>query len=127
MFRISLRSMLRGYVYDPATDTWAELPEMPHARDHFHAAVLNGVFCAIGGREAKINATIPFVDTFDFGTQTRTTLDTYLPTERGGFAAAALGSEILLIGCEGGGNTYDAVEAYNPEMNTWRELEPCTP
>ena len=112
------------YVYDPAADTWAELPELPHARDHFHAAVLNGVFYAIGGREAKINATIPFVDAFDFATQTWTTLDTSLPTERGGFASAVPGNEILVIGGEGGGNTYGAVEAYNPETNTWRELTP---
>ena len=112
------------YVYDPAADTWAELPEMPHARDHFHAAVLNGTFYAIGGREVKINATIPFVDAFDFRAQRRTTLGTRLPTERGGFASAVLGNEILVIGGEGGGNTYDAVEAYNPETNTWRELAP---
>lgn len=112
------------YVYDPAADTWAELPEMPHARDHFHAAVLDGVFYAIGGREARINATRPFVDAFDFETQTWTTLPTELPTERGGFASAVLGGEILVIGGEGGGNTYGEVEAYDPETNAWRTLEP---
>ena len=111
------------YVYNPDADTWAELPEMPHAKDHFHAAVLGGKFYAIGGREAQINATIPFVDVFDFATQTWTTLDTSLPTERGGFATAVLGGEILIIGGEGGG-THDEVEAYNPAMNTWRTLEP---
>lgn len=92
-------------VYDPATDSWAELPEMPHARDHFHAAVVDGVFYAVGGRVAKLNATIPFVDAFDFKTQTWTTLDTGLPTERGGFATAVLGGEILVIGGEGAGRT----------------------
>lgn len=112
------------YAYDPTADSWAELPKMPHIRDHFHAAILGGKFYAIGGREAKINATIPFVDAFDFKTQTWTTLDTSLPTERGGFASAVLGNEILVIGGEGGGDTYSAVEAYNPDTNAWRDLEP---
>ena len=57
-------------VYDPVTDTWASLPEMPRVRDHFHAAVVDGVFYAIGGRDTTINATNPFVDAFDFATQT---------------------------------------------------------
>lgn len=112
------------FVYDPAANTWAALPPMPHARDHFHAAVLNGVFYAIGGREARINATIPFVDAFDFAAQTWTTLPTELPTERGGFASAVLGDEILVIGGEGGGNTYETVEAYDPLENRWRTLAP---
>ena len=111
-------------VYDPATDTWTTLPEMPRPRDHFHAAVLDGVFYAIGGRDANINATNAFVDAFNFATQTWTTLDIDLPTERGGFASAVLDGEILIIGGEGGGTTYAEVEAYNPATNTWRTLAP---
>lgn len=110
-------------VYDPVTDTWASLPEMPRVRDHFHAAALDGVFYAIGGRDTTINATNPFVDAFDFETQTWTTRDTELPTERGGYASAVLGGEILIFGGEGGG-THDEVEAYSPETNSWRTLSP---
>ncbi len=111
------------YRYNPVADSWSELPDMPHPRDHFHAAVLNGVFYAVGGREAEINATIPFVDAFDFATQTWTTLETSLPTERGGFATAVLGNEILIIGGESGG-THAEVEAYTPATNSWRTLSP---
>ena len=57
-----------------------------------------------------------------FATQTWTTLDTTFPTERGGYASAVLGGEILVIG-EGGG-THDEVEAYNPATNSWRTLSP---
>ena len=44
--------------------------------------------------------------------------------ERGGFAAAVVGDEILVIGGEGGGNTYGTVEAYDPAANAWRTLSP---
>ncbi len=110
-------------VYDPVTDAWTELPEMPRPRDHFHAAVLDGVFYAVGGRDAKIDATNAFVDAFDLETRTWTILATELPTERGGYASAVLGNEILIFGGEGGG-TFDTVEAFKPQTNSWRALEP---
>lgn len=110
-------------VYDPVTDAWASLPEMSRVRDHFHAAVLDGVFYAVGGRDTTINATNPSADAFDLETQTWTTLDTEFPTERGGYASAVLGDEILIFGGEGGG-THDEVEAYNPVTDAWRTLSP---
>lgn len=111
-------------VYDPDTDLWASLDPMPHVRDHFHAAVVGDRFYAIGGRDGAVDATIAAVDVYDFGTGTWSTLDTALPTPRGGFATAVLGDEILVIGGEGGGDTYDLVEAYDTGSNTWRTLEP---
>ena len=114
-------------VYDPATDSWQRLPDMPVARDHFHAAVVDGKFYAIGGRAGAINATSPTVDLYDLGTGAGgawQTPNTELPTPRGGFAAAALGREILVIGGEGNGLTYNTVEAYDTVANSWRELAP---
>jgi Kelch motif len=111
-------------VYDTATKTWATLPDMPEARDHFHAAVVNGRFYAIGGRHGAINATTTVNQAFDIGTGSWITGLAKLPTARGGFAAAVMGSEVLIIGGEGGGKTYNAVEAYNTTTNTWRALAP---
>jgi hypothetical protein len=111
-------------VYDPVADTWTELPDMPRPRDHSHAAVLGDVLYAISGRDFGINATNDAVDAFDFANATWTTLDAPIPTERGGFSAAVVGSEILIIGGEGGGNTYEEVEALNPATGTWRTLAP---
>jgi N-acetylneuraminic acid mutarotase len=111
-------------VYDTVTKTWATLPDMPEARDHFHAAVVNGRFYAIGGRHSAINATTTVNQAFDFGTGSWSTGLAPLPTARGGFAAAAIGTEVLIIGGEGGGKTYNTVEAYNTTMNTWRALAP---
>jgi N-acetylneuraminic acid mutarotase len=111
-------------VYDTASKTWSTLPDMPEARDHFHAAVVDGRFYAIGGRHAAINATTTVNQAFDIGTGSWITGLAPLPTARGGFAAAAMGPEVLIIGGEGGGKTYNTVEAYNTTTNTWRSVAP---
>jgi N-acetylneuraminic acid mutarotase len=107
-------------VYDPATNTWATLPDMPEARDHFHGAVVDDRFYAIGGRRTSINATVTANDAFDFTTGTWVRGLAPLPTARGGFAVAVLGPEILVIGGEGGGRTFGTVEAYDTVRNSWR-------
>ena len=109
-------------VYDPAANTWTQLPDMPTARDHFHAAVVNGKFYAIGGRNVQINATTTVNQVFDFAAGKWTSGLAPLPTARGGFGAAALGDEVLIVGGEGNGQTYRTVEAYNIVTNTWRKL-----
>ena len=111
-------------VYDPGQDSWSTLEDMPTARDHFQGAVVGSIFYAIGGRDTTINATVSVVETYDFTTEIWSTLETTLPTPRGGFATAVLGEEILTIGGEGGGKAYDTVEAYNTKANTWRTLTP---
>jgi N-acetylneuraminic acid mutarotase len=114
-------------VYNPATKSWTQLPDMPRKRDHFQGAVVDGKFYAIGGRDFLINATTTAVDVYDLSqgaTGTWRTLDTALPTPRGGFATAVLGKEILVIGGEGGGIAHSEVEAYDTVTNTWRALEP---
>jgi hypothetical protein len=117
-------------VYDPSTRSWTQLPDMPRRRDHFQAAVVDGKFYAIGGRDSVIQAMTTAVDVYDLSqgaTGTWRTLDTALPTPRGGFATAVLGKEILVIGGEGGtidGSAHNEVEAYDTVANTWRVLEP---
>ncbi len=100
-------------VYDPAANTWTQLPNMPVARDHFQAQVANGKFWVTGGRDTAINSTITSTIAYDFSTGTWQTGFAPLPTARGGFASAVLGDEILVIGGEGGGTTFNTVEAYN--------------
>ncbi|MDQ3995089.1 MAG: malectin domain-containing carbohydrate-binding protein, partial [Actinomycetota bacterium] len=111
-------------VYDPVANTWAQLPDMPTARDHFHAAVVNGKFYAIGGRNKDIDATTTVNQAYDFAKASWQTGLAPLPTARGGFAAAALGDEVLIIGGEGGAKTFGTVEAYNTTTNAWRTLAP---
>jgi N-acetylneuraminic acid mutarotase len=111
-------------VYDPATSTWTSLPDLPHRRDHFQAAVVGNRFWAIGGRISAAATRVGYNEAFDLGSGTWTTGFAPLPTLRAGFATAVFGSEIAVIGGEGGGATFDEVEAYDTSSNTWRTLTP---
>jgi large repetitive protein len=110
--------------YDPATGTWRQLPDMPLTRDHFHAQVVNGKFYALGGRNKLIGSTRAKNAVYDFSAGTWTTNIASIPTPRGGVASAVVGSEILVIGGEGGGQAWNTVEAYNTTTDSWRTLEP---
>ncbi|MBA3884193.1 MAG: choice-of-anchor D domain-containing protein [Acidobacteria bacterium] len=117
-------------VYDPVAGTWTPLPDMPRARDHFHAAVVGSKFYAIGGRKGGesgfFNAVIAPVDVYDLVTNTWSTLPASLniPTPRAGTAVAVLGPEIVVFGGEGNGNAYNNVEAFNTVTGSWRTLTP---
>lgn len=100
--------------YDPVSDSWTQLPDMPTPRDHFHAAVLDGRLWAIGGRNADINAVTTANEAYDFSTGAWSTGYAPLPTPRGGFAAVALDGRIFVIGGEGFGQTWPNVEAFTP-------------
>ena len=110
--------------YDPATDSWSRLPDLPQRRDHFHAAVVDGKFWAIGGRISSSATRVGHNQAFDLATGRWTTGLAPLPTLRAGFAVAVFGSEIVVIGGEGGGATYDEAEAYDTATNRWRALTP---
>jgi sugar lactone lactonase YvrE len=110
--------------YDTETGTWERLPDMPRARDHFQAAVVGDKLYAIGGRDVDIDETTPAVDVFDLERNEWRQGLAPLPTPRGGFAVAVAGEEILVIGGEGGGKSFDTVESYNTRTDSWRELAP---
>jgi N-acetylneuraminic acid mutarotase len=112
--------------YNPKTRKWTRLPDMPRPRDHFQAAILNGKFYAVGGRDTTIDAITRKVDVYDLSNldgSTWRSRNTALPTARAGFATAVLGRRILVIGGEDSGGAYDTVEAYYPATNSWRSLE----
>jgi N-acetylneuraminic acid mutarotase len=115
-------------VYDPATDSWSQLPDMPRKRDHFAAAVVNGKFYALAGRNKRIGSTWSQNAAYDFGTGTWSENVAPTPTPRGGVATAVIGSQILVIGGErsvnGVKSVLNVVEAYDTSTNTWTTLAP---
>lgn len=116
--------------YDPATNTWEQLPDAPRPRDHFQAVVLNNKLYALAGR-TTIAATNPFantigeVDVYDFDSQVWSTLTDTLPTHRAGNAAIAIGEDILVLGGESNNQlvAHSEVEALNPVSGQWQTLD----
>jgi len=115
--------------YDPKTDTWRELPSMGTARDHLGLAVVDGRLWAVGGREKDLGATRPVVESYDLAkgvwSQERFAP---LPVERAGFAMAAVGEELFVIGGEGvgadGPQAFADVHGYDTATDTWRAYAP---
>lgn len=120
-----------GYVnwfdeYDPTTNTWTILNDAPHARDHFHAAIIENTLYAAGGRktggEGGIFAPlVKAVDTYDFMAKTWSQLDNALPTPRAAPGIAVFQNKLLVMGGEGEGKgpAFATVEAFDPTTKSW--------
>jgi len=111
-------------VYDPVADRWSRLRDMPRARDHFQAVVVGGRLYAIGGRQVELGTELVENDAYDFASNSWRTGLAPLPTPRGGFAAATVGDEIVVIGGEVAESALGTVQAYDTRTDTWRTLDP---
>ena len=117
--------------WDPATNTWTQLDDIPHGRDHFFVEVVGNKLYAIGGRTSgnpdTFLGTVPEVDVYDFVTQSWSTLpaDKNIPTERAAASTGVLGNEIFVLGGEReSGAAKAANEAFNVQTETWRTAAP---
>lgn len=100
-------------VYNPATDTWTRLADLPYARGALEAVALNGKIYAIGG---FAGGPINRVDIYD------PVLNTWTPGPPNLFprvdsAAAVLDGKIYVIGGARGGKF--TTEVFDPNTNTW--------
>jgi hypothetical protein len=123
-----------GYVpwldaFDPTTGEWAELADAPHARDHFHAAVLDGRLYAAGGRTSSFETgegmpSVEAVDVYDIASGTWQTHEAPLPTPRSGNTTVAFDGRVLVIGGESESQerAHDEVEAFDPASGQWLRL-----
>ncbi|MEM9364524.1 MAG: DUF5060 domain-containing protein [Planctomycetota bacterium] len=126
-----------GYVpwldaYDPVTGDWEILPDAPHARDHFQAAVVDGKLVAAAGRrtEQKKNATfrqtVEEVDVFEFE-QGRWLPEPHtpapIPTKRAGNMAMAYEGMLVIGGGESGDQkpAHDEVEVLDIQSGQWSD------
>lgn len=126
-----------GYVswfdcYDPEKGTWEQLPDAPHSRDHFQAALLGNKIYAAGGRRTSAETgrvfddVVPEVDVFDFESGKWSTLSQNLPTPRAGSFSVTYDGRVIVMGGESGAQreAHAEVEAYDPNSERWRALPP---
>jgi len=116
--------------YDPRTASWRQLPDAPHARDHFHAVVVVDRLYAAGGRRTTktdtFSDTIPKVDVYDFasGEWLNSNLPDDLPIPRAGAATAVMDGRVVIMGGESGiqEEAHNEVHALNTKTGKWSAL-----
>lgn len=96
--------------FDPRTGEWRQLPDAPHARDHFPAIVVGAQIYAVGGRNtsyhepdnfgAFFGAVIPEVDVYDFAANQWRTLANGLPVATAAGGLAELAGDVYYFGGE---------------------------
>jgi N-acetylneuraminic acid mutarotase len=111
-------------VYDPATDSWENLPPLPTARDHLTASEANGKLFVIGGRiDVNYNNNLNSNESYDPKTK-KWTEHAPLPTARSGITSQFLNGWIHVFGGESGEGTFVENEGYNPATNKWKTFKP---
>jgi len=105
----------RMEAYDPDTDQWTRLPDMPTARRFFGAGVVNGIIYAVGGDDTHDN--LATVEAFDPATNTWST-KAPLPASRSLLAVAVIDNVLYAIGGNSGGY-FNSVFAYDAVSDTW--------
>lgn len=107
--------------YDPATNTWLSLANMPTGRAGLGAAVVGNAIYAIGGRIGSTPCSggeLATVERYDIDTDTWSTVAP-LPSARSDLAAVAHGGKIYVFGgCAPLGFRND-VDVYDPVTDTW--------
>lgn len=115
-------------VFDPATNSWTQLPDAPRARDHFLAAVVGNRLVVAGGRTTTqpnpFVGEVGEVDVYDFTTGTWSTIQDDLPTLRAGTMAAPIGRYVAVIGGESSSQvqSHREVEVLDALTESWLSL-----
>jgi hypothetical protein len=89
------------HVYDPMTNTWTRLGDLPKPRSHFESATftVDGKITIVGGRADKVNGGADFI--LDLVTEYQPSTDTWLdltplPVKLFGPSAEIIGNELIV-------------------------------
>ena len=110
-------------VYDTAADRWTTAPGPPTRREHLGGAGFGGIVYTVGGRTGGLDTNLDAFESFDPRTGRWTRLPG-LPTPRGGLAATATCSGLVVaVGGEARA-TFAEAEVFDTATQTWKTLPP---
>ena len=113
--------------YDPASDRWTALADLPVPADHLVAGTIHGIVHAAGGRGGRVASHRPRLDAYDPATG-RWSARAPMPTSRAGAAAAVLDGRLYVFGGEGNGagatGVFSDTESYDPSEDRWTTHPP---
>lgn len=108
----------RHDAWDPKTQAWTRLADLPEPRDHLAGAEgLSGGFVAIGGRKLSLDTNSTRIDLFRNGEwKNNDDLDIAvdLAVASGGLGAAFDGHAVFVVGGEAPGGTIASVQGFFP-------------
>ncbi|MFQ5966467.1 MAG: Kelch repeat-containing protein [Acidimicrobiia bacterium] len=104
--------------YDPETDTWTFVADMPAPRHHLMAAALGGKLYAIGGYESNFGTVRDTVWAYEPSSDTWSEVAP-LPRPVAAGTAVSLGDHLYVIG---GVDVGTGIFRFDPAANTWDEL-----
>lgn len=112
-------------VFDPGTNMWTALADMPAPRDHACGGVIDGQLVVTGGRQDAMKRTDTW--SYDRGTNAWTPRAP-LPTARSGMGCGVIGDTLYVAGGEGNtdvpSGVFEEVEGFHLASNTWTQLTP---
>ena len=121
-------------VYDPATDTWADIATMPRGLNHVSAVAAGGKVYAVGGFSGRVpgsretrrvhQGAEPFVFAYDPRANSWSTMAP-LSAPRGSVGVAVVDGKIHAIGGRGlDVKTVPIHEVFDPATGKWSEAAP---
>ncbi|GAA1040343.1 kelch repeat-containing protein [Virgisporangium ochraceum] len=110
-------------VYDTATDRWTTAPGPPTRREHLGGAGFGGIVHTVGGRTGGLDTNLGAFESFDPRTGQWTRLPD-LPTPRGGLAATATCTGLVVAVGGEARSTFAEAEVFDTATQTWKTLPP---
>lgn len=111
--------------YDPETDAWRSLPQMPTPRSFLAVAAVGSKIYTVGGipndhpkTDRGSDSASALMEIYDITTSTWT-VGTPMPTPRNSVAAVAYSGLVYVIGGMGPGGDMGTVEVYDPTTGQW--------